>query len=224
MISKIMTGCAAAALLALSAPAMAADKGGPQYYDPVQAVAQGPVEKKHHFQGLSVELGAGITSSNAEVGPINGPTFLSIGDTAWYGHLGVGYDWQNGPLVLGLHGRVSMNDIDYSAMGTKAADTKLDYALLARVGWVPRPSGDWMIYLIGGYRWGELDLAGGIPVSDPSKNSWVLGGGVELMLTDNVYAGLELMADVAPQDENVGGIVNVETSDYTGVARLGYRF
>ena len=44
------------------------------------------------------------------------------------------------------------------------------------------------------------------------------------MLTDNVYAGLELMADVAPQDENVGGIVNVETSDYTGVARLGYRF
>jgi len=221
---KLITGCAAAALLLMSAPAMAADKGGPDYYDPVAEVAKGPAAKKHHFQGFSVEVGAGLTASNAEVGPVGGPTFLSIGDTAWSGHIGVGYDWQSGPLVVGLHGRVGMNDIDYSAMGTKAADTKLDYSLLARIGWVPRPSGDWMLYLIGGYRWGELDLAAGIPVSNPDKNSWVLGGGVELMLTDAVFLGAEMTYDIAPKDENVGGIVNVETTDYTGTVRLGYRF
>lgn len=224
MISKLLTGCAAAALLTLSVPALAADKGGPEYYDPVKEVAQGPAKKKHHFSGFSVEVGAGLTASNAEVGPVGGPTFLTIGDTAWSGHLGIGYDYQNGPLVLGIQGRVGMNDISYSAFGTTAGDTDIEYSLLARIGWVPRPNGDWMLYLIGGYKWADIDLAGGIPASDPSKNSWVLGGGVELMLTDAVYLGAEMTYDIAPQDDNVGGIVNVETTDYTGTVRLGYRF
>jgi len=224
MISKLLTGCAAAALLLVSAPsAYAADKGGADYYDPVAAVAQGPAAKKHNFSGVSVELGAGITSSTAEVGPVGGPTFLNIGDSAWYGHVGLGYDWQNGPLVLGIHGRAAMSDINYSVFGTKAGDTEVEYMLLGRVGWVPRPNGDWMLYLLGGYKWADIDLVSGLGGTDPSKNSWVLGGGVELMLTDNVFAGVELLADVAPQDDTISGI-NVETTDYTGVARIGYRF
>lgn len=221
MIRILMTGIAMAGVVAIASTAHAADKGG-AYYDPVAAVTA-PAADGAKFHGLSIEAGLGITSSNVDVGVVGGGTLATLGDSSWSGHLGIGYDWQMSNLVLGVFGRVAMNDLGYSFAGAKVGDTDVDYMLGGRIGWVPRASGDWMLYGLVAYKWADIDVL--VPgVGDASANSWVIGGGIEAMLTDHVYLGAEITADVSPDGDTVGGIANVESENYAGTLRVGYRF
>lgn len=202
-------------ILGVTTNAYAADKGGSEYYDPTTIAAEAP-SKKALWTGAYIEGGFGMTASNVEIAGM-----VTLGDTAWAGHVGIGYDHMISPhIVVGILGRAEINEIKHEIGGLTLADTQVEYLVGGRVGWVPRS--DWMLYVLAGYRFSELDLNNNIG-GDVSSNAWVVGGGIEAMVTDHVFIGLEYTAALG-ESENVGGVVSVETTDHAGKARLGFKF
>lgn len=209
---KLRTAAVAIAAFVLwHAPAKAADLAMPSVSVP-EEIAKGPT-KADVWTGVYVEGGLGVTSSNVEAGGL-----LTLGDNAWSGHLGLGADWMfSKHLVAGLWGRVHMDDVSFSIANTKLADTKLHYSVGGRLGFVPRD--DWMVYALLGYRFASLDTVG---APDIDTNAWLVGGGIEAMLTDHWFIGLEAQAALG-QSDTLGG-VKIEATDYSGTARLGFKF
>ncbi len=206
-------------MLTLSYPSRAADTFGASG-DHLATAASAPT-RGDLWTGLSIEAGFGMTASAVDIGAPGVGTLLTLGDTAWAGHLGIGYDHMiSRHLVVGVLARAEINELAYSVAGTKLGDTDIEYTVGARVGWVPRS--DWMIYALAGYRFGKLDLAAGF--GDTSKNGWVLGGGVEAMMTDNVFVGLEYAAALGDSERVANTPVSLEATEHTGKVRLGYRF
>lgn len=205
---------AVAAVAIFHSSAKAADLAGvvPAVTVPDE-VAKGPT-KADVWSGLYVDGGLGLTSSNLEAGG----GLLTLGDTAWTGHLGIGADVMFSPhLVAGVWGRVHMDDVKFAAFGTKLADSKLYYSVGARLGFVPRS--DWMVYVLGGYRFASLDTVG---APDVDVNAWLVGGGIEAMLTDNWFIGVEGQAALG-QSDTLGGI-KLQATDYSGTVRVGFKF
>lgn len=208
-------------VLGITSNAYAADKGGQDYLDPT-TIAAAPVTKKDLWTGLYVEGGLGLTSSNVDVGMAGVGNLLTLGDTAWSGHLGIGYDYLVSPHVfVGAWARVHMDDLSYSVIGTKLADSQVYYSVGGRVGWVPRS--DWALYVLAGYQFANLDTVG---APDIDSNAWLVGGGIEGMLTDHWFIGLEAVAALGESDNTAAGIkgISTEVTDYTGKVRLGFKF
>lgn len=195
------------------APAAAAD-----LYEPsdIQSV-KGGATKAQVWSGPYVELGGGMSSSNADASV---PGFgITLGDQGYAAHLGVGYDFMVSPaVVLGLWGRVEFNDIAFSVAGSPSADTDIEWSIGGRAGWVPRQ--DYMIYALLGYRFADLDMPAGLP--DVSRNAWLVGAGIEVMATDNIFIGLEYVAAMGESDSI--GPVSIESTDHTGKVRVGFKF
>lgn len=214
-LKRIAIGSAAlAAVVLLGHPASATDLLTPRSR-PVADAA--PAETV--WTGLYIEGGLGITSSTVDAGPIGGPTLLSIGDSAISGHVGIGYDHMIMPhIVVGLLARAEMSDLSYSAFSEKLAKRDLEYMVGGRIGFVPRS--DWMIYGLAGYRFADLNI---VQQPNSNQNGWVVGAGIEAMLNDHVFVGLEYTANVAKKDA-VADLAWFETSDHTGKARIGWRF
>lgn len=196
--------------------AKAADLAKPQ---PAPAAVEDVAPAKSVWTGLYIEGGLGITSSTVDAGPIGGPTLLSIGDSAISGHVGIGYDHMLMPhIVVGLLARAEMSDLSYSVFSEKLAKRDLEYMVGGRIGFVPRS--DWMIYGLGGYRYSNLDI---VQQPNSKQNGWVVGAGLEAMMTDHVFVGLEYTANLSKRDA-VPGLAWFETADHTGKARIGFKF
>lgn len=202
---------AIAAFVLWAAPAKAEGISIPPAAVP-EDIAKGPT-KADVWTGFYVEGGLGLMSSNIDA------QVITLGDTSYTGHLGIGADWMFSPhWVAGVWGRVHINDLSFSAFGTKLADTSVYYSIGGRLGFVPRD--DWMLYGLVGYRFSSLDTIAGVP--DIDTNAWLVGGGLEVMLTDNWFLGVEGVAALG-QSETLGP-VKIDATDYSGTVRLGFKF
>lgn len=202
----------------LGTAAHAADKYVPPLVSDVSDAEAG----KSKWTGLSVEAGVGVTSSSVDVSIPGFGSLFDSSSTDWAGHIGIGYDVLLTPhVVVGVLARAQMTGADYSVLQTKFGDRDIEYMIGARAGWLPKANGDWMIYGLLGYQFAKIDLKGGAP--DADQNSWVLGAGLEGMLNDHWYLGLEATSNI-PNGETIAKTVNLEATDYTGKIRLGYRF
>jgi outer membrane immunogenic protein len=113
----------------------------------------------------------------------------------------LGYNWQSGPLVLGVEG-------DIQASGQKNSDTAtlagIRFTLDREVPWfatlrgrIGYASGPWLIYGTGGAAWGNYKITisalGTSASDDTTKTAWTGGGGVEWMFAPKWSAKLEYL-------------------------------
>jgi opacity protein-like surface antigen len=160
-----------------------------------------------------------MSFSEVAVGEVGEGEFLSLGDSGFGAHLGLGYDKMISPNVLvGALARVEFSDLSFGVAGSNLGETGIAYLIGARAGWVPRE--DALIYVLLGYKWSDFDLAQGLGSIDPA--GWVVGGGLELMLTDHVFLGAEY-ATTLLDNETVDG-VSIEPTDHAARLRLGYKW
>jgi outer membrane immunogenic protein len=113
----------------------------------------------------------------------------------------VGYNWQTGPLVLGIEGDFQGSGQNKSDSGTFGGvpftvDQKLPWfaTLRGRLGYA---AGPWLFYGTGGAAWANYKLsitALGVTASDDStRTAWTAGGGVEWMFLPKWSAKLEYL-------------------------------
>lgn len=205
---------AALALASMTTAAVAADLGGPAYAGGGDVPAA-----KNPWGGIYVEGGAGLTASTLDLS--EGGDSVSLGDNSYTGHVGVGWDFAapNSHLVLGVLARYELSDVGFKAFGETLADAQHSWMLGARAGYAPGP---WMIYALAGYRWSKLEPNAELEVGDINTSSVVLGGGIEVLLGNHVFAGLEYTAALEA-GESVDDL-NVDATEHTGKARIGWKF
>lgn len=216
------------AAIAVAITVCSSNAGAADLLRPSKAAAPAAVEDvapaKSIWTGLYIEGGLGMTSSGMEIS--SGGKAFSYNDTSWVGHIGVGYDHMILPhIVVGVLARAQIDNLDYKIGSTPLADRDIEYMVGGRLGFVPRQ--DWMIYGLAGYRFANLDI---VKAPNANENGWVLGAGIEAMLTDHVFVGLEYTANLTGKDTvNFGApatpiLIDVGVTDHTGKARVGWKF
>jgi outer membrane immunogenic protein len=133
-------------------------------------------------------------------------------DTIFIGGVHLGYNWQRvDNIVLGLEGDVDFaDDIDYLA------------TIRGRLGYAAGPT---LFYATGGVAFlGPDDSNNGFDNDDDDNlTGWVVGGGIEHKIRENVSVGVEGLYYAFDDDNNdFGG--DDETNFWTVRARLTYHF
>jgi outer membrane immunogenic protein len=182
---KLLVASIAAAAFC-GVPALAADMPtkAPPTYSPA-----------YNWSGFYIGIvgGGGWGTSNqfALAGESSGPFDISgglVGAT-------LGFNWQNGPVVLGVEGDFSWANISGSTITdecTPACSTGLRNlgTIRGRLGF---PVGQFMPYVTGGYASGDLRRGFGTAFDSARANGWALGGGIEAILSQNWSAKVEYL-------------------------------
>jgi opacity protein-like surface antigen len=151
-------------------------------------------------------------SGGLGIGEVEGELFgdkVTVSDTDWLIGAGIGCDYIKDRFLIGGFGR-----FDWS--GVKVADeVKFDHkwSLAARAGYIVAPHV--LAYALGGAVWQDIDFVG-------SQQGWMLGGGVEILLSQH----LSIFGEYANEfydDENVQGI-KLEPGGQVVRAGVSYRF
>jgi outer membrane immunogenic protein len=143
-----------------------------------------------------------------------------------------GYNWQNGPIVIGLEGDVLGAGISGSGRFNSGAnvanpniDAMADLRLRAGVTVVPQV----LLFVTGGGAWADVDL----PVNGPGGGSgsgsffgWSVGGGAEVAFTRNWSARFDYQFTDFDSDtvSYPGGDVKYDPDVSTYRGSLIYRF
>jgi outer membrane immunogenic protein len=170
---------------AVSSPVLSADiiNSGPP---PVLEEAP-PPESPNLFAGWWIGGTLGGATAKFDFSQASSP----IDASGVLGGVTGGYNWQNGPLVLGLEGDALAAGIDGSQRFDRGAnianpniDAMADLRLRAGVTVMPRV----LLFVTGGVAWADIDL----PVTGPGGASrsdtffgWTAGGGAEVALSPN---------------------------------------
>ena len=211
---------AALAVAVLSMPAFAADKGSVLPPSLIPSFDESP-SPMTVWNGFYVEAGFGLNVSELDVGAVGGGTLATLGDSSWGGHFGFGYDKMVSPnLLLGVLARVELGDVSHALAGTEIGESDLAYMVGGRFGWVPRE--DAMLYLLAGYKWSDLDLSAAAGGGSADRNGWVIGGGIEIMLSEHWGLGSEYAATLFEDDAVTG--ISLEETDHAAKLRLLYKF
>ena len=217
-----LTCLAAAALLAGSLAAQAADMGQPMYKAPAYV---GPVYSNWtgFYVGVNGGYGWGDSSWSGTAGTFSAsPNGWLVGGT-------IGYNLQTGTWVWGLEGDIDWVDLNGTATGICAScqikDTWLGTGRLrlGYAGW-----NNWLPYITGGAAGGGLKASS--PLGDASKTQWgwTAGGGLEWAFVANWSAKVEyLYVDLG--DIGCGlacGAVDESVNFKSSIVRAGlnYRF
>src|SRR5690606_27219062 len=103
----------------------------------------------------------------------------------------LGFNVQTGRFVWGLEGDLSWSDIDGSVGNTTdfTLDTDINWLATLR-GRVGLASGPALFYVTGGFAFADVDTSYSIDndwsgSKSETKTGWTVGGGLELMLTQN---------------------------------------
>ena len=142
------------------------------------------------------------------------------------GGIQAGYNYQIGNTVLGLESDISMAHIraGESATGVAGSKGNVDYLGTVR-GRVGYSFDRFLPYVTAGYAYGGgRVIVPGQADSRPLNHGWVVGGGVEYAITNNISAKIEgLYIDLA--DTKVAGGAR-KLGNETAVVRTGinYRF
>jgi outer membrane immunogenic protein len=143
-----------------------------------------------------------------------------------------GYNWQNGPIVIGLEGDLLAAGISGSERFNHGANTAnpdidamADLRLRAGVTVVPRV----LLFVTGGVAWADIDL----PVNGPGGGSgdgtffgWTVGGGAEVAINPNWSARFDYQFTDFDSDtvSYPGGDVKYDPDVNTYRGALIYRF
>jgi outer membrane immunogenic protein len=237
---------ASAAVVALAAPAFAADL--PAYPTKAPAVAA------YNWTGLYVGINLGGTWSNVT----NTDTFSPVGavnsaSSTISGVIGggqIGYNWQSGHVVFGLEadvdgsGQSGTSATLLPGFGTDAvANTIRGFGTArARVGFA---ADRWLWYVTGGFAWQNIGFSDaftttggsvtGISSGSTTRTGYSVGGGIETALWDNWTGRVEyLHIDTGTWTTTTTGLGaplaftsvtnGVRTPDNIVRAGLNYRF
>lgn len=143
-----------------------------------------------------------------------------------------GYNWQNGPIVLGFEGDVLAAGISGSGRFNRGAniaepdiDAMADLRLRAGVTVVPQV----LLFVTGGVAWADVDL----PIRGPGGGSgdgtffgWTVGGGAEVAFNPNWSARFDYQFTDFDSDtvSYPGGDVKFDPDVNTYRGALIYRF
>lgn len=175
-------------------------------------------------------LGAGAKNTKLTAA---GFSFDGIGGEGILGGIMVGYDHQvSDEFVLGVQADYSLTDLDTELSGgilpiNVTIGTDYVASLSARAGWLA--SADTMIYLMGGYSWGNTQLslnALGLGFSLSDKlNGFHAGTGIETKLTENLSTRIEYRyTDFNSADWGTGGFINFQPTTHTTSLALTWKW
>ena len=214
----------AANLVALSA-ATAADLGsGPRRKAPPPP-PPAYEEAQFTWSGLYVGAHLGYGWSNVdwqEVPAFNGS---HDGDGGLAG-VQIGYNWQAGRFVYGVEADITNSWVEG---GRGCCDHSIDWlsSVRARLGMTGYDNRT-LFYVTGGGAWADIDYAS-IGGHSATQFGWVIGGGIERALTQNVTARVEyLYYDFGSESTSgplvPGSNVNLDTTMHTVRFGLNYKF
>lgn len=164
--------------------------------------------------------GLSLGTVQGDVTDVGAPATFPLNDgTAFGGFLG--YNFQNGALVLGGEARVlRFNDHDYSGVTVGAAPVPV-FAELEGVtdlrGRVGYAFGDVMVYGAAGWSWGTLNAFG----TDTDVDGHNVGLGIEYNVNESIFVGF----DYTNRDlSGVNATDEYEVDNSTATLRVGFRF
>jgi outer membrane immunogenic protein len=207
---KILLSTAALALVALAAPASAADLAARPY---TKAPAYAPATPIYNWTGFYIGGhvgGAFPGNDNNLLGGSNDGTFM--------GGVQGGYDLQFAPnWVVGI-------EANYSFLSTSSNfDNRGLGSVTGRLGYTWGPS---LLYVKGGYAWADSRFTNGF-AGDGGRDGYTVGGGLEYLFAQNWSGKIEYQyydfgnVNFLTPTRVVGGFKNDE---HTIKAGLNYRF
>lgn len=208
MKTRIASLAAAAAIIALSPAAFAADM--PVAQAPVEAMV--PEQASFDWSGFYIGAFGGYGWGETDDG------FDSVDIEGALAGGTVGYNHQMGQFVVGLEADGAWSGIE----GDDAAfDTSIDWLSTVR-GRVGFALDNFLIYGTGGAAIGEVSYDDGIVDDSDTRVGWTAGGGVEAAVTDNIsIKGEYLYVDLG--EEEIGG-TDVDINAHTVRGGINYRF
>jgi opacity protein-like surface antigen len=205
---------AAAVLAVVAAPSFA---GGPVAVaeEPAPVAPVAPVVQAVDWTGGYVGLSFGAASGDADLPA----TSFDYDDGTSVGIFG-GYNVQSGSLVYGGElGYSSVSDVVYAGAGTdneSTFDSMVD--LRGRLGYA---AGNALLYGALGYAWGETTING----VDTSADGWTFGVGVDYLVSDAVFVGLDWTSrNLDGTYEGTDETFDFDTSLNTLGLRVGLKF
>lgn len=195
---RFTTLLAAAAIGAISAPAVAADLGSPEPLPTPPVVEAAPANNWTGFYlgallgytwGTSDTSGAGVGDVNSD--GVDGGAYA-------------GYNYQFNNFVLGAEGDLLISSVNGDEGGLEV-DQGVNGSLRARAGIA---LDRFLIYGTGGVALTDLELkAPGAGSDDNTLWGWTIGAGTEAMITQNITARVEYRyTDYQDKDFNLGGL------------------
>lgn len=192
-------------------PALA-DGPRPVVPDPVVvAPAPAPAPRPVDWSGFYAGLGAATGSGEIVYDP--GSTYDLQDEPIYSGF--IGYNAQRGNLVFG--GELMASNRLPGAEGFPDERVNMTFEVRARAGYA---AGRAMPYLFVGYAQGDYEDA---VADDQTLSGITYGGGVDFMVSENIFAGLEVTRRNLDGDTTVAG----QTRDFENTTiglRVGFRF
>ena len=241
--SRLFRPLMGVSLAALSAgSALAADLPSRKAPPPVAYVEPVPV---FTWTGFYIGLNAGAAISNSRYGFAPFGADQKAGGVAFTGGGQIGYNWQTGPLVLGVETDINYRGASGNNNGFGSIGTSAGYfgTARARVGYAIDRL---LIYGTGGLAYGSVNFPGsatgvglgGAPhfltrFNNPgTKLGWTAGAGVEYALTRNwsvkaEYLYVDLGRNTAGYTDLATGLpvtLQARNSDHIVRAGVNYRF
>jgi outer membrane immunogenic protein len=206
---KFLLSTAAVALVAMAAPASAADMAARPY---TKAPAYAPATPIYNWTGFYIggHIGGAFPGENNLVGGSSDGTFMGGGQ--------IGYDMQFSPnWVFGIEANYSFKDTNssFANRGLGSVTGRLGYT------WGPA-----MLYAKGGYAWADTRFTNGF-AGDGGRDGYTVGGGMEYMFTQNWSGKIEYQyfdfGNVTAFAPGVA-LVGFKNDEHTVKAGLNYRF
>jgi outer membrane immunogenic protein len=210
---KLLLSTAALALVALAAPASAADLAARPY---TKAPAYAPAAPIYNWTGFYIggHIGGAFPGNdNNLLGGSNDGTFM--------GGVQGGYDYQFAPnWVVGL-------EANYSFLSTSSNfDNRGLGSVTGRLGYTWGPA---LLYVKGGYAWADSRFTNGF-AGDGGRDGYTVGGGLEYLFTQNWSGKVEYQyydfgktTFAAPSPAGIIGLSS-RNDEHTVKAGLNYRF
>ncbi|WP_398467001.1 outer membrane protein [Tardiphaga sp.] len=208
---KYLLSTAAVAMVALAAPASAADLAARPYTKaPAYAAPAAPI---YNWTGFYIggHIGGGFPGEDNVV--------LGNRDGTFLGGVQGGWDTQFAPnWVFGLEANYSFKDTSSSF------DNRGLGSVTGRLGYTWGPT---LLYAKGGYAWADSRFTNGFG-GDGGRDGYTVGGGLEYLFTQNWSGKIEYQyydfGNVTAFGPGIGTVVGFKNDEHTVKAGLNYRF
>lgn len=234
---------AAAALAAAMATVQAADLPAQTYKGPAVVPPPPPPMWTGFYIGASAGYGWGDQTLTFGGTGTTGTLTSDLGGLVYGGH--IGFNWQlPSSIVVGVEADINGSGASDTVAGVvtiagaavnATVTNKITYwgTVRGRLGYA---FGSIMPYLTGGWAYvgsettATFTVGGATAVAGTSgtqTNGWVLGGGVEWMMSPNLILGAEYLYVNFPGDSATAAGVTVSTSDFqasVGRGRVSWKF